>query len=551
MIETMSASQKKKLRNEQNAAQLTEKQVQAAKEAKQLRLYTILFTAAIAVMVCVVVFSMVFNSGMIERNTVAATVGDAKISATELNHYYIDTINYYATQYGSYLSLLMGIDTSLPLDEQYVDEEQTKTWADQFLNEATASLQSIYSVYNEATAAGYTLSNEDKSEINHTLASLKSEALSAGFSTTSEYIAAVYGKGCNEQTYRDYMGVQIVASNYANDYDLALTYTAEAIREADEADPKAYNAYSYNYYDLYASKFRTGGTTAEDGTTTYTAEEEAAALAAAEEAAKTLVADDITSVEALDAAIAALSINAESETAVTSTANTDIAYSSVGSVIKDWVTDPARQPGDKAYLPRETTSTDADGNEVTTTTGYCVVYFNALNDNTHLMNDVRHILISFSGGTTDTDGNTTYSDEEKAATKEKAQAILDEFLAGDATEEAFAELAKANSNDTGSNTKGGLIENIVPTSSYVENFLEWCIDESRQPGDTDVIESSYGYHVMYFVGDSEETYRDYLITTGLRNADITAWQNGLLEANPLTVLDKSQLRTDIVLSSGS
>ncbi len=550
MIETMSASQKKKLRNEQKAAQLTEKQIQAAKEAKQLRLYTILFTAAIAVMICVVVFSMVFNSGIIERNTVAVTVGDSKISATELNHYYIDTINAYASQYGSYMSLILGIDTTTALDEQYVDEETGKTWADQFLEEATTSIHNIYSVYNEAKAAGYTLSNEDKSEINHVIASLKSEGLSAGFTSVSEYIAAVYGKGCNEETYRDYMGVQIVASNYATDYNESLTYTAEQLREADEADPKVYNSYSYNYYDLYASRFRTGGTTAEDGTTTYSDEEKAAAIVAAEEAAKSLVVDEIDSVEALDEAIAALPVNAEAESAA-STANKDITYGSINATIQEWVTDPARQVGDKTYIARESTSTNEDGTEVTTVTGYCVVYFNGVNDNTYPMNDVRHILVSLSGGTTDTDGNVTYSDEEKAEAKEKAEAILAEFLAGDATEDSFAALAMEKSTDTGSKADGGLIANIVPTSSYVESFRSWAVDESRKPGDTGIVESSYGYHVMYFVGDTEQTYRDYMITNDLISADLTQWQADVMEAHPLTVVDASQCRTDLVLSSGS
>ena len=45
----MSASAKKKLRKEQNAAQLTEKQLKQQKEAKKLKLYTTIFVVAIAV----------------------------------------------------------------------------------------------------------------------------------------------------------------------------------------------------------------------------------------------------------------------------------------------------------------------------------------------------------------------------------------------------------------------------------------------------------------------------------------------------------------------
>ena len=55
----MSASSKKKLRKEQNAAAMTEKQLQEQKEAKKLRLYTGIFAVAIAVMILVVAFSRV------------------------------------------------------------------------------------------------------------------------------------------------------------------------------------------------------------------------------------------------------------------------------------------------------------------------------------------------------------------------------------------------------------------------------------------------------------------------------------------------------------
>ena len=34
----------------------------------------------------------------------------------------------------------------------------------------------------------------------------------------------------------------------------------------------------------------------------------------------------------------------------------------------------------------------------------------------------------------------------------------------------------------------------------VPTFNDWCFDESRQEGDTGIVKTDYGYHVMYFVG---------------------------------------------------
>ena len=42
----------------------------------------------------------------------------------------------------------------------------------------------------------------------------------------------------------------------------------------------------------------------------------------------------------------------------------------------------------------------------------------------------------------------------------------------------------------------------------MENFLNWSVDMSRQPGDTDIVQTEYGYHLMFFVG-SEPMWISY------------------------------------------
>ena len=49
----MSASSKKKLRNEQEAAKLTERQLAEQKEAKKLKLYTAIFVVVLAALLVV------------------------------------------------------------------------------------------------------------------------------------------------------------------------------------------------------------------------------------------------------------------------------------------------------------------------------------------------------------------------------------------------------------------------------------------------------------------------------------------------------------------
>lgn len=121
--------------------------------------------------------------------------------------------------------------------------------------------------------------------------------------------------------------------------------------------------------------------------------------------------------------------------------------------------------------------------------------------------DVRHILLTPDGGTEDpTTGRMVYNEEEMAACHQKAQALLDRWKSGEATEESFATLANEHSTDPGSNTKGGLYE-YVYQGDMVETFDAWCFDESRKPGDTGVVDTPYGCHIMYFVYGADEWYR--------------------------------------------
>lgn len=121
--------------------------------------------------------------------------------------------------------------------------------------------------------------------------------------------------------------------------------------------------------------------------------------------------------------------------------------------------------------------------------------------------DVRHILIAVEGGTEDEDGETVYSDAEWEVCRGEAEKVLDEWLAGDATEETFAALANEHSEDTGSNENGGLYQNLDAESGFVPEFIDWYMDESRKPGDYGLIRTDYGYHVMYFVESEEQWLR--------------------------------------------
>ena len=534
----MSASNKKKLRKEQEAEKLTEKQLSAQKEAKKTDRITYGFIALMAVILVTAlimgVSQLVRNSGVLERKTVALTVGEHEISNAELGYFYMDAVNTFTSQYGSYAAMF-GLDLSMPLDQQVQNPETGETWADNFLASARENAKDTYALVDAANEEGFTLTEDQLAEIDTTILNLEAYAKIYGYSDANRYIKAIYGSGATVDSYKAYVTHNTMASAYYDAHSESLTYTDEDIRAKDAEDPKAYSSYSYNTYYLSASNFLEGGTEDENGNKTYSDEEKQASVDAAKAAADSILEGKPTTVAELDACIAALPERENQSTA--SQAYADTLYSSVSSVYADWVTDEARKEGDVTVIANTSTTTNEDGTEETVTNGYYVVFYTGMSDNQFSLKNVRHILVPFQGGTQDAaTGATTYSDEEKAAAKTSAEDILKEFESGDKTEDSFAALAKEKSTDPGSKDNGGLYENVYP-GQMVTAFNDWCFDETRAAGDTGIVETEYGYHVMYFVGDADITYRDYLITNDLRTAEVEKWYTDLVDAMPMELGD--------------
>ena len=134
------------------------------------------------------------------------------------------------------------------------------------------------------------------------------------------------------------------------------------------------------------------------------------------------------------------------------------------------------------------------------------------------MANIRHILVKAEASE---DG--TYSDEAKAAAKKEAEDILAQWKAGEKTEDSFAALANELSEDGGSNTNGGLYENVIK-GQMVKEFDEFCF-AGHKSGDTGIVygeSSTYaGYHVMYYVGEGD-LYSNALAKESLSTAAVEA-----------------------------
>ena len=121
-----------------------------------------------------------------------------------------------------------------------------------------------------------------------------------------------------------------------------------------------------------------------------------------------------------------------------------------------------------------------------------------------LISDVRHILIKPEGGTEGENGLKTYTEQEWAAGLAEAEKVLNEWKSGAATEDTFKELVTKYTDDADSKSTGGLYEGVANDGTYMKEFQDWAIDMNRVTGDTGIVKTDYGYHIMYFVEGEPE-----------------------------------------------
>lgn len=533
---------------------MTERQRQEAQEAKKLKVYTTTFWIVLALCLCIVVTTVLSNpvKNILFKNHTAITVGSHELNSVQLNYYFVDTINNYLNELGSIASYV--IDTTKPLNKQVVDKETGETWADSFLKTAEATLKRTYALYDVAMEKGFKLEEDDEKAIETQITNMEFYAMYYGYNDVKAYLQGVYGNGADVESYREYQRVNLIADRYYAEYADTLDYTDEQIREyeagkdgeGEDAKDRFHNfssvTYSYYYlpYTKWAPEKDSDGKKIE-----YTADQLKEAREKAKAAAEALAAGKFEDLDAFDKAIGELEINKDEKTKPTATRYDDQLVTKVNNQdFRDWLIGKGLKEGDLTVI--ENATGEGDKKEVK---GYYVVRFGSIDENRFNLKDVRHILIQFEGGKyNSTTGQTTFTDAEKKAALEKAEKLYNEWKNGEATEESFAALVEKNSADTGSIEDGGLYENVYP-GQMVEKFEDFCYAEDRKPGDHGIVESTYGYHIMFFVGDSDVTYRDFMIKAELRADELEQWLDDLVEKQHYELISNKHVEMDMVLGA--
>lgn len=534
-------------KQEKTAAELyrEERKARIAKAAKknQKKQNKIILTkkskAVIAVLVVIAIALgiggfAIGNSGILLRGKVAFTVGDQEVSLAEYSYYY--NSNYqeqysYSYQFDQYYgsgmgAMYTGFDSTKTPDAQSYSGElegyENPTWADYFSYNAKRQIQYAKAAALYAAEKGIELTEEDYAEVESTLETIEANAKSGEQPySLAAYLRLLYGNAMSVDAMRDIITQQVLVQKVSEVTmdEYKAEYSDADVLETYNKDLTAYGVVSLRNYAINAEKVENE----EDETSAVTDETMAVAKQKAESFASKVNSDDSFKATAYEFEKLAENEEADSmktDDSLTLLADQDyssVSYSSSDEDFIEWAFDKNTAVG-STYIVEEDS------------TGYTVYMMSepvhtAPDAKTY---DVRHILVMFpeaeEGEETEekeddfevemldtsaydvtVDIDVDLEDTGDKESYKKAQDILKEYLDGDKTEEAFAELAKKYSEDNAED--GGLYTDV--TEGYmVAEFENWSLAEGRKVGDVGIVESTYGYHIMYHVGSAVTTWDD-------------------------------------------
>lgn len=474
--------------------------------------------------------------GVLQRAIQIGGVGNENISYAEYSYYYYYIYNQvYSSakqeeqQYGS-----SSYDTTLTPAEQTQTTQDADgneiTWLEYFRTQTVKVAQMYLSYYQEAKKKGISLTDAEVAEINEQIEELREQADTYGKSSEDDtnvglslnaYLRRLYGNGITEGFYKKQLKVEALARKY---YKTMLDENAEGFT-AEEVDTRfKQDEDSYLFVDMRIYQFKNEELTAEDGES----DDELKARQAKSDAltksnAKKMydaVTDEASFVAQAKSLNTEADYDADAQTLLksvpkTASSSSETALSSINSDLATWAYDAKTKAGDKKLIE------DTDNGVY-----YVALMLSPKHDIETV--SVRHILFK----TVDDDNNPL----DDATIKEKkaaAEEALEKYNSGEKTEDKFAEYASNLSEDTGSKSEGGLYDHVRP-GQMVEEFDSWIFDKSRKAGDVDIVETTYGYHVMYFVSN-DGSYKDYAVRQLLASEKFEKDSKELLDSDEYVI----------------
>lgn len=443
--------------------------------------------------------------------SVVATVDGQKISIGMYDYYYASIVSYYE-QYASYG--YYSLDTTKDYSKQYTtDDDGNKiSWQKFFETEALKEVEQITTYYSKALEEGVTLTSAQKKTIDKQISTLKDSA-SQNDVSLDQYIKANFGTYCSEDTIRIMLEQYYLSANYKGKFKSETKVT-------DNDVDKYYNDHKNDYKKIEFYYIASPYDATDDNSkneSIKTAEkimakmkDKKSVIALVPEVYSSYIDSQVKSSMEQDSTLTEKKAREEAVKSYESNVVTTVSGSDspFDDKMNTWLFSDDTKVGSKKYY------IDEDAKYI-----YIVLKTSKASVEEDETYTVRHILVapeSGSNSSSSTSEKTEYTDEQWVAAKKKADSILAKFNKTDKSEYEFAKLAEQYSTDSASTSSGsndsfgGLYESVT-LGQMVPDFEKWSIDDSRKYGDTGIVKSDYGYHIMFFINDCPE-YQSKIIT---------------------------------------
>lgn len=521
MAKNETQKSKAELYREERKARIAKSAKQNAKNIEKRTKAAKAIKITVAVVLAVVIAGVAVFSAL-KPSFTAVKIGDTSISAAQFYYYYTVAYNDIANQASqleqAYGSNVWGFDSSLPPDEQESTEKDENDnnlmWSDVIKERALTIAQQTVGYYNEAIEAGITLTEDQEAEIAETIESYRTEAANNNY-TLNAYLKLYFCQGFDEKDFENQLRMEMIVQNFTEDKqsEIEKAITDEEIEKEYKANKKNYDYADIRYYPISFKTLTADKDESEDSLKKRQAEANKKLIADAKD-----ILSKSTDEKALIEAVKTYN-DSKTDTTKKSIAAT---YSTLKSAISekgaDWVFANSRKAGDKTVIEGESAA-------------YIVYVITPAYTSNSV--SVRHCLVAF-----DAEDSNNVTDEEKKAAHKEATKLL-EGLGDKFTEDDFSKMATENTADEASASTGGLYENIRISDSYVESFEEWSFDPARKAGDTGIVETEYGYHIMYFVSDNTNDldWKNTIKNTKANEA-LTAFQDEIFAEDGKNVIDE-------------
>lgn len=436
--------------------------------------------------------------------SVVATVDGQKISIGMYDYYYASIVSYYE-QYASYG--YYSLDTTKDYSKQYTtDDDGNKiSWQKFFETEALKEVEQITTYYSKALEEGVTLTSAQKKTIDKQISTLKDSA-SQNDVSLDQYIKANFGTYCSEDTIRIMLEQYYLSANYKGKFKCETKVT-------DNDVDKYYNDHKNDYKKIEFYYIASPYDATDDNSkneSIKTAEkimakmkDKKSVIALVPEVYSSYIDSQVKSSMEKDSTLTEKKAREEAIKSYESNVVTTVSGSDspFDDKMNTWLFSDDTKVGSKKYY------IDENAKYI-----YIVLKTSKASVEEDETYTVRHILVapeSGSNSSSSTSEKTEYTDEQWAAAKKKADSILAKFNKTDKSEYEFAKLAEQYSTDSASTSSGsndsfgGLYESVT-LGQMVPDFEKWSIDDSRKYGDTGIVKSDYGYHIMFFINDCPE-----------------------------------------------